>query len=311
MSVIFLASDFELVPCPVCGGKKFTSLADEDRYLMGMKTVGCESCGFVFTNPQPTELALGRFYKEHYRTFYQKVSTPDADYISAYKKDVRSQVTARFLIEQGVLGEKSCVLDIGAAEGSMLKAIADVFPDTVCTAVEPNPDFGKFAQSYACCEVYADLSEVAGRSFDLIILNHVLEHVKNPVPFLGELAKLLTSDGRLYIDVPSVAAYNGLHDLHVAHLYHFGTVSLRNLLLHAGFSVQLLEAHSPVMHPRSLRLIASVGTIEVPVVSATVREGWDACREAGNDAWRHRLRATFLGRLLVRLKVVLKQLFKG
>lgn len=302
MTAIFKESDFELVPCPVCDGMQFTRLASEDRYLMGMKTVGCDGCGFVLTNPQPTDAALSHFYREHYRAFYQKVAIPDAAYIAAYKKDVRSERTSAFLAQQMVLGARSRVLDIGAAEGSMLKAIADRFPDTTRVAVEPNPDFGRFAVKYAKCELLSDLSEIADRQFDLIILNHVLEHVKEPVPFLKQIAAILAEQGKLYIDVPSVAGYDGLHDFHVAHLYHFGHTSFRNLLQRAGFSVLLLEAHEPVMHPRSLRMICTPGGSEQSVMSTNEHEGWDACRSAGRTVWRYRLRATPLWRFLSHLK---------
>jgi SAM-dependent methyltransferase len=306
VSAIFSADEFEAVPCPICSGHQFTALAGEDRYLMGMKTVGCNGCGLVLTNPQPTDAALGRFYRDHYRRFYQKVAVPDLKYIAAYKKDERSANTALFLKKQGKLLANSRVLDIGAAEGSMLKAIADLFPDAVRVAVEPNPDFGCFAVSYAGCDLFPEIDDVAGQKFDLVILNHVLEHVKDPVPFLKKIGALLAPGGSFYIDVPSVAGYDGLHDFHVAHIYHFGQVSLSNLVARAGFSVSLLQTHEPVMHPRSLRMLCHVSDAGVINISEDVREGWDACRQAGREAWRYRLRATTLWRLLSRLKQFLK-----
>lgn len=312
MSSIFNAADFEMVGCPICSGKHFQPLLGEDRYLMGIRTVGCQSCGFVMTNPQPTEQALDRFYKQHYRDFYQKVTTPSIDYIKAYKKDVRSAATAQFLLKHGALHDHSRALDIGAAEGSMLKAIATVCPDATLVAVEPNPDFGAFAQSHAGCHVHSGLDQLKGNAhFDLIVINHVLEHVKKPVEFLRDVAQLLAPEGRLYIDVPSVAEYTGLHDFHVAHLYHFGEESLRNLLLSAGYDVHVLEKHSPVMHPRSLRTLCSVGTSESPRMSPACREGWEACMKSGKGVWKTRLRSTSLWRMLSSLKRFLQQLVRA
>src|SRR5688572_22656405 len=207
-SKIFSDGDFALVPCPICGGDDFEVLARNDRYFMGIQTVGCRRCGLVFANPQPTEPALDRFYREHYRTFYQRVDQPDVGYVRRLKKDERSGTTVEFLISRHALFTGAAVLDVGASEGAMLHAVAERVPDTVRVAVEPNPAFRAFAETYADCTAFESLSQVEGRTFDLVILNHVLEHVREPVPFLRELAAIMGPEARLYIDVPSVLAYS-------------------------------------------------------------------------------------------------------
>jgi SAM-dependent methyltransferase len=281
---------------------------------MGIQTVGCRRCGLVLTNPQPSEAALDRFYREHYRRFYQRVDQPDLAYVERLRKDGRSRATVEFLISRDALPAAAKVLDVGASEGAMLRAIADLRPDTTRVAVEPNPAFRAFAESYADCTVHASLSELEGQTFDLVIVNHVLEHVREPVPFLQQLAAVLHPTGHLYIDVPNVIDYSSLQDFHIAHLYHFGPASLRRLVRLGDFAVEFAEAHRPVMHPPSIRaLCVPVGDDETARPDGSDhagREGWEACRTAGRKVWQYRLRRSPAGAVIGKARRVLSRRYQ-
>lgn len=56
------------------------------------------------------------------------------------------------------------------------------------------------AQGFA---VAAELSELGPASFDAVVLHHVFEHVPDPQATLGDLAKLLSPGGTLFIEVPN------------------------------------------------------------------------------------------------------------
>lgn len=271
------ASRLAMAPCPLCGGTRFAVLATSDRYDMDLQTVGCRGCGLVMTNPQPTASALDDFYTHHYRHYYQKVEKPDLAYLEKTRKPERAANTAAFLKAQGLLPPDGAVLDIGAAEGAILHAARAAEPGTRAVAVEPNPLFGEFARGYAGCALYPDLAalpESERGAFSLIVINHVLEHIAEPVGFLSGLRGWLRPGGVLYIDVPDVERYEGLEALHIAHLYHFCERTLRATLAAAGYEVRLLERHTPLLHPHSLRVVCA------PAAQAPLRdpgfgtEGW-------------------------------------
>lgn len=290
------------VPCPLCGGQRFETLATTDRYDMDLVTAGCTQCGLVMTNPQPDERALDAFYRDHYRHYYQKTDTPSEAYIREFRKDERAATTAQFLRSQGLLFPDAAVLDIGASEGCILKAIADFEPGTQRVAVEPNPVFGAFAVSHAGCTLHPSVESLrasGSHSFDLIIMNHVYEHVGDPVRFLAELATLLTPRGQIYIDVPDITEYERLDSLHIAHLYHFGSDTLARAAARAGFAVRHLEKHRPVMHPLSLRCVLQPASVAVPALR-NLREGWDRVQRADREAWRYHKRRWSLPRRLAR-----------
>jgi len=288
------------VPCPLCDGQRFQRLARSDRYDMDLVTAGCLQCGLVMTNPQPDEQALDEFYRDHYRHYYQKTDTPSAAYIREFRKDERAATTAEFLHSQGLLFRGAAVLDIGASEGCILKAIADLEPTTQRIAVEPNPLFGAFAVDHAGCTLHASVDALrasGSQTFDLIIMNHVYEHVAHPVRFLTDLITLLTPRGQVYIDVPDITEYERLDSLHIAHLYHFGPDTLARAAARAGFAVNRLEKHRPVMHPLSLRCVLQPAAVTTPALH-NLHEGWDRVRQADRDAWRYHRRRWSLPRRL-------------
>lgn len=284
----------ETAPCPLCRGTDFVRLATTDRYDMDLQTSGCRGCGLVMSNPQPTAATLDDFYRNHYRHFYQKTAEPSLDYIRHYRKDERCAETVAFFGARGLLRPGMAALDIGASEGALLHALAQQVPDARRVAVEPNPVFGAFAVQHAGCTLQPSVEalQLAGDGgFDLVSMVHVYEHVKDPVAFLRGLRGLLSPRGRVYIDVPDVTTYRKLSDLHIAHVYHFGPDTLARAAACAGFRVEHLERHQPVMHPKSLRCVLAPDAAAVPAPLRNLQEGWSEVRRAGRRVWgAHRRR---------------------
>lgn len=281
-------SRLEHVACPLCHGLEFERLAATDRYDMGIVTVGCLGCGLVMTNPQPTSEALDDFYAHHYRRYYDRSEATTQRSIRALRIDERTAATVEFLIGRGELMPGMAVLDVGASEGSMLRAVGDRVPTTRRYAIEPDAGLGRFAVQHAGCQLHASLREFTQSQplpIDLAIVNHVLEHIKNPAEFLASLKPLLTPNARVYIDVPDIFEYHKLSALHIAHLYHFGPSSLANTAASAGYTVNLIEKHTPPKHPRSLRCVLSpAAAVRVPE-PVNQRAGWHVITSCARQAW--------------------------
>lgn len=83
--------------------------------------------------------------------------------------------------------------------------------------------------------------------FDLINLNHVLEHISDPLSFLSVLSGFLKGEGILRIEVPNCAKL-GFWSLfpetkHIAakpsidHIYYYDKIVLRRILAQAGYDI--------------------------------------------------------------------------
>jgi 2-polyprenyl-3-methyl-5-hydroxy-6-metoxy-1,4-benzoquinol methylase len=87
----------------------------------------------------------------------------------------------------------------------------------------------------------------AGKVFDSIVMNHVLEHVCSPVQFLQDVRVRLKSDGILHIAVPNIdcweAAFPGWVGYEPYHFTYFSSKTLKLAVRQAGFSVIRSATH--------------------------------------------------------------------
>lgn len=280
--------DLREQPCALCGGRSFEVLARQDRHLLGLTTVGCLACGLVQTNPRPMPTDLESFYARHYRKLYQGVVAPDARYVEQFRKDQRLRRTARHLIDTLRLSDDSAVLDYGCGEGSLFAAMREAGFLGRLHGIEPNPDFARYAARNGQAVIHPTTQGLQG--FDAVLLNHVLEHLPDPLSTLRDLRARLAPTGWLYIDVPDADRYASVSDLHLAHLLHFTKRTLVALVRTAGFEVDCCEQHDPPYHPLSLRLRArplvgvhpSLASHDASAEAAT----WQRLRRLHRHRWR-------------------------
>jgi SAM-dependent methyltransferase len=278
------------VRCPICEGADFETLATQDRYRMGIRTVGCERCGMILTNPQPTAAAIAQFYAHSYRRFYQSVETPTADYVVGLRKDVRARAVCAHMFGWLKADTIRSVADIGCAEGSLLVVLKKTLPSARYFGAEVNAQFAEYARAQSGATVVSSVDELPTGSFDLVIVNHVLEHIGEPEAYLRKVASLLSPAGRLYIAVPDAASYGGLRDLHIAHLFHYTPVSLKRMLWRSNLGVIRQDITTPPNHPTTIAVLAGADTDANPARLDRDTAGWANVRRAGRFAALYHLR---------------------
>ncbi|MFN6943736.1 MAG: methyltransferase domain-containing protein [Cytophagaceae bacterium] len=192
------------IPCPLCSSEAFSILGTRgNREYFGAdpkaephvwtNVVQCKKCGFIYTNPQiyGLEFLEKEYYDDPQR--YQAVNLSGItemfeqrlSFISGFKR-----------------GGK--LLDIGAGKGEFLNKAKDQKWDVF--GVEPSGKFCLYAkQVYSINIVKGFLGEESFQksSFDLITLNHVLEHVDEPEKLLRLIKSFLKPDGIIYVEVPN------------------------------------------------------------------------------------------------------------
>jgi len=251
----------ETIACPLCSSNENRALCKRDRYGMGVKTVFCKKCGMIFLNPRPTASEMDRFYRIDYRRFYESIDIPTVEYIESGPYMARASFVIGVVSETIPLLFQGEILDIGCAEGTLLRMLGEKYPASIRSGFEPNREFSQFAANYSgvsvhCLSFEEFFSGTRGNSrrYELITLTHVLEHLLHPIDALEHIRELLSSNGCFYVEVPNVVdeRSKGIRHIHLGHTLSFTPSTLRYALDKAGFEIvefykDVLPAETPSM----------------------------------------------------------------
>ncbi len=235
---------FEHVPCCICAGSEFVTLASKDRYGLHMPVVACQNCGLIQTNPRMNQEAYNEFYNEEYRKLYSGESQASDDF---FRKQNRTgkKIFEYLRATKTLPGAPSdlLVLEIGCGAGGVLHYFQSMGCLTV--GIDLAAEYVAFGKSkygldLAVCTL-RDL--VVERPPDVILYSHVLEHILDPNEELRAVSRILSERGILYVCLPGVKNLHRSYQtdflrlLQNAHTYHFTLDTLKNLMARNGFEM--------------------------------------------------------------------------
>lgn len=231
--------------CPVCNNSSFEPFLEAKDFLVTkekFKIVECKACGFHFTNPIPLEEKIGEYYKSEKYVSHNSNRKGLINFIYNIVRHItlRSKVK---IVRNETEGED--LLDIGSGSGHFLKVANEKGFNGM--GIEPSEEARAFAHSKNGVRsvTQEDLFQIEKKSFDVITMWHVLEHVYDLESYLKTINKILKNNGRLIIAVPNMNAYDSRHyksnwaayDV-PRHLYHFRKTDISRLLLNHGFELK-------------------------------------------------------------------------
>ena len=212
---------------------------------LGLRHIlSCPNCDFGTALPRPSQEALDTYYSSgQYWDEYTANAQLEAHQV------VQAKVRLASVREQLSTECEVRVLDIGAGlcfMGDELSNWAKQVGNFAVsyTAVEPDQSTSKRAMSrlrtsVVSHRVLTSINEASGH-FELIFLNHVLEHVQDPVAFLSKVGLLLSQSGVLYVEVPY--RDDRFKTDVFPHVLFFSPTSLRIVSQRAGFSTNSVES---------------------------------------------------------------------
>jgi len=222
--------------CPVCGNECF-----EVVYQLEVAMVRCQHCSLVFLNPQP-RIEHQAFYDEsYYRGSSDKKEDGDNEDVLERDK-VQVRLEACQAVVDKVMQYKPQVgswLDLGCGPGFLLSQVHD--RGWQATGLDSSPFAPQFAKDqFGLEDVHTGLIEdvnFKGKQFDVISMQHVIEHLYEPLPTMSAILKLLKPGGILYLETPDIESGSAKRDgkdwLHIKipeHVLYFSEATLKRLL---------------------------------------------------------------------------------
>ena len=218
--------------CPLCGRNRFRPY----KRIAGWQIVQCVSCKLAFLNPRPGAAEQARIYSVY--EGYPPMPTDPAEKrrlidLEEYRVGPLTQSRA-----------PGTLLDVGSGSGMFL-ALAREYGWTVC-ATEIAPHCVAYSRDELGLDIFqGDLTRLnLTQRFDVVTLNHILEHVADPVAQVLAAKARLKDDGLFCVSVPNHRCFDawrqGLKWEGWAlpwHFYHFTPATLRRLIERCGLRV--------------------------------------------------------------------------
>ena len=222
--------------CPVCEATQLELHLDVKDGMITKEVFTiqkCTSCGFHFTNPIPSEDAIGAYYKSE---DYVSHSSTNKGLVNKLYNLVRTITLSKKVSLIRSHSKGNSVLDIGSGTGHFLNACKQNGLDV--QGLEPDNDARTFAKDNfdLDLEPLDNLLAIESDSKDVITMWHVLEHVYHLKRDIGQITRVLKQDGALFIAVPNMNSYDAkvykeywaAYDV-PRHLYHFQENTIKQL----------------------------------------------------------------------------------
>jgi SAM-dependent methyltransferase len=231
------------------------------QYGLDMRTVMCNTCTLVYTDPPPRRNLYQRFYFEAYADYYDRVAicAPGLDG-GRIPERIQWQLQ-RIEIVRPL--RTSRLLEIGPGKGAFLWWAKDRGADVI--GLEPSPEFVRSLRSAALEVVEGSLDTcdlVTLDKFDIIVMLHVFEHFYEPNTALQKVRHLLRGGGLIVIEVPNILKpFRSLdrYFLRYVHPFQYSPETLRWILEKHGFEVVTSdEGEKDWRTPQSIFLIAKL-----------------------------------------------------
>lgn len=238
-----------VIKCNLCSGKNFGVFLP--AYIRSKGLTGkyillkCKNCGLVFLSPQPNWKELTKHYPESY---YLESSGNNNSLFSVLMRKFDKMNRGIIIVPGGRL------LDVGCGNGDFLSKIKQCGMDVF--GIEPGT-YGHMickARGLNVVNSFLENSGFPDSFFDVVTVNHVLEHTPDPKKTLSYIKRILKPSGVAIIQIPNLWSFAFLisHKYYIhldvpRHLFHFTQQTLEAYAKDAGLKLIKVEYYTSVM----------------------------------------------------------------
>lgn len=226
----------------ICGStRQGVVFRRSDRYRLPFRYSLCLKCGHVRTVDPINRNLIGDFYgSSNYRTLYHKTEKATEYFARVGSRPAASQKL--FMYCQSNIQSTGLVIEWGCSGGWNLIAFRDAGWRVI--GYDLDTRFVAEGRKLYGLDLHVAKSGLPSASIteapNLIILNHVLEHVFDPVAFLRDLRKCCIASTVVVVGVPlleTMKIWHWKNFFHIAHIHYFSARTLRYCALTAGFEI--------------------------------------------------------------------------
>lgn len=219
--------------CPICACVGFRP------YKLGL--VQCDACGVVLSpaiwRPQANEQLEEEWFGEDYQ--------PETSFWVGVFETWNNRKTLSRLAQASPPGRR--LLEIGVGSGSFLNAARERSYEVMGCDLSV-PICSRVHRAYGIAMHSGPLTALTGENrFDVIVMNHVLEHVHQPIEFLQDVRRLLSPGGVVHIAVPNITCWearlSGWTSFEPYHLIYFTPQTLRRTVSASGLAIDRITTH--------------------------------------------------------------------
>lgn len=241
---------FNIFECPACSHNRFASfIICKDYFVSGeeFKIKSCKKCGFKITENIQDEDSIGSYYQSEE---YISHSNTSKGLVNRVYHGVRKYMLGRKrrLVEKVTQMKEGRLLDVGTGTGFFLNEMDK--HGWYVTGTEKNEEARAFAKKEFDLDIFPteDLFDFPHKSFDVITLWHVLEHIHRLEENMYTFERLLNETGKLIVAVPNHDSYDARHyKEHWAaydvprHIWHFAPKQMKKLGKKFGFKLESIH----------------------------------------------------------------------
>jgi len=200
--------------------------------------VSCKHCGLTYLHSAATQ--------EHYLAYYDSDVSNAPKYDEMFGKAGSDEYFHTIYDHIAkYMGRQAKILDIAGSWGEMGVFLKEKMKDAVITVIDASKKCIRSVRANGLDAIYGDasnLERLTDKKFDMIILNHSLEHILNIPSLMNGVSERLAEDGYVYIEVPDMEGYTKYSKapysfLTYEHVVHLSMQDLENLAVIYGFEI--------------------------------------------------------------------------
>jgi SAM-dependent methyltransferase len=221
--------------CGLCGSSISSGYLKSGDHRL----VKCISCGLIYTDN--FGIGMTSYAEEDYFVLKNQYISRWNEFCVIFEKLLDKVVRFK---------QKGSLLDVGAGVGILLSVAA--IRGFMVKGVEVSEWASAFAREEKGLDVLTGTledSRLETEAFDVVVINHVLEHVVKPRTLLAEVYRILKNDGLMVIGVPNIGSIMA----HLQggkwpslrpeeHIWQFTPATLKRLVVESGFTTLYFEA---------------------------------------------------------------------